>query len=197
MSIEIWGGILILFIVCILLTFFITKKRGDSQLDKYKSLSVAVNEKNGQLNEVSEKLDKARKVFSKIHAETKELQDLKRNADKLSESVSSNKEELKKIETDIAEQDLTLTERKDELNKLLSRIDLYSRVDEYSECGHFEMPEYLYETSLRFTEEIKKVRENQKELIKSKAAIESAHGVMIVPDKVQNRRIIDGQIKLM
>ncbi|MCW9015422.1 MAG: DUF4041 domain-containing protein, partial [Kangiellaceae bacterium] len=150
-----------------------------------------------QLNEVSEKLDKARKVFSKIHAETKELQDLKRNADKLSESVSSNKEELKKIETDIAEQDLTLTERKDELNKLLSRIDLYSRVDEYSECGHFEMPEYLYETSLRFTEEIKKVRENQKELIKSKAAIESAHGVMIVPDKVQNRRIIDGQIKLM
>lgn len=197
MSVEILVVVIALFAISNIVTYFITKKRGDSQLEQYKSLSSAVKEKSESLAEVSEKLNKARKVFSKIHSETKELQELKRNADKLSEELELNIVKLKKIEVDIEEQESVLKQRKDELNKVLSKIDLYSRVNEYSECGHFEMPEYLYETSLRFAEEIKTVREKQKELIKSKTAIESAQGVMIVPDKVQNRRIIEGQVKLM
>lgn len=53
-------------------------------------------------------------------------------------------------------------------------VDLYSRLDEYTGHGHFEIPQYLYETSNRYAEEIKDIRQQQKEMIKDKAAIISS-----------------------
>ncbi|WP_235869779.1 DUF4041 domain-containing protein [Veronia nyctiphanis] len=79
----------------------------------------------------------------------------------------------------------------------MSKLDLYSRVDEYSSCGLFETPDYLYETSERFAEEIKEIRNEQKEMIKQKSAISYPDYTVISSNKAYNKKILDGQVKLM
>ena len=53
-----------------------------------------------------------------------------------------------------------------QLHELIAKLDLYSRIDEFTAVGHFEFPDYLFETSPRFAEEIKLIREKQRDLIK-------------------------------
>nr|WP_242611309.1 DUF4041 domain-containing protein [Vibrio vulnificus] len=76
-------------------------------------------------------------------------------------------------------------------------IDLYSRLDEYTSHGHFEMPQYLYETSTRFAEEIKDIRQQQKDMIRDKTAITFPESTVISKDKSFNNKILSGQVKLM
>ncbi len=76
-------------------------------------------------------------------------------------------------------------------------IDLYSRLDEYTAHGHFEMPQYLYETSTRYAEEIKDIRQQQKDMIKDKTAITFPDTTVISNDKSFNKKILNGQVKLM
>lgn len=78
-----------------------------------------------------------------------------------------------------------------QLRKLMGKVDLYSRLDEYVQVGHFENPEYLYETPERFAAEINIVRAEQKEMIKACQAVECSD------DAGLPRSLIKGQIVLM
>lgn len=94
------------------------------------------------------------------------------------------------------------TERKVELAKkqlssLVGQIDLYSRVDDYTRVGHFEMPNYLYDTSVRYQSEIKEVRERQRKLIREKAAVTYPGDLMLCTNKSMDKKILDGQVQLM
>jgi hypothetical protein len=94
------------------------------------------------------------------------------------------------------------TERKVELAKkqlssLMGQIDLYSRVDDYTRVGHFEMPNYLYDTSVRYQSEIKEVRERQRKLIREKAAVTYPGDLMLCTNKSMDKKILDGQVQLM
>jgi hypothetical protein len=97
---------------------------------------------------------------------------------------------------------LVATERKVEfakkqLNSLMGQIDLYSRVDDYTRVGHFEMPNYLYDTSVRYQSEIKEVRERQRKLIREKAAVTYPGDLMLCTSKSMDKKILDGQVQLM
>nr|WP_232574673.1 DUF4041 domain-containing protein [Photobacterium carnosum] len=59
------------------------------------------------------------------------------------------------------------------------------------------MPQYLYETSNRFAEEIKDVRQQQKDMIKGKTAITFPESTLISNDKSFNNKILNGQVRLM
>lgn len=76
-------------------------------------------------------------------------------------------------------------------------LDLYSRIDDYTSIGLFETPNYLYETSARFAEEIKDVRQQQKDMIKNKIAITFPKFITISNDNTFNKRVLEGQSKLM
>ncbi|NIF82655.1 DUF4041 domain-containing protein [Comamonas sp. Tr-654] len=79
----------------------------------------------------------------------------------------------------------------------MGRLDLYSRIDEYTEVGHFEMPSYLYDTSARYQSEIKEVRDQQRKLIREKQAITYPDDVILGASKPLDKKILDGQVQLM
>ncbi len=79
----------------------------------------------------------------------------------------------------------------------MAKLDLYSRIDEFVDQGMFDMPTYLYETSARFSEEIKRLREKQKVLIQENEAIQFPNNVQISGVESHDRKILKGQIKLM
>ncbi|MFA9499431.1 DUF4041 domain-containing protein [Mannheimia sp. E30BD] len=189
------------FVICIFFYFYFKKK-----LETYTNFKSAINENKkileqtlSELKEAQEKLDESLMSFNKINEETQELQDLKKNANILSEQVVEDNKLKLKIQEKIAELSSQEQDYIDRVYAIQSKIDLYSTLEEFSDVGHFEIPDYLYQTSERFAEEIRRVREEQKDLIKSKEAIfynETALNTVLGTTS-DAKRVLDGQIKLM
>ncbi len=118
-------------------------------------------------------LEDLKTAYLKLDAETKELQELKAKTNELEINFQEN--EAKNIQAkqeyaDTIELINSIAEKKIVADKtiasLQSKIDLYSRLDDFVGYGFYDTPDYLYETSERFAIEIKAVRDKQKELIK-------------------------------
>jgi hypothetical protein len=101
------------------------------------------------------------------------------------------------LSTQLRTLEAKLSAARDTLTGLMGRIDLYSRVDEYTRVGHFEMPDYLYETSTRYQSEIKEVRDLQRKLIREKNAVTYPVDLELGLNKALDKKILDGQVQLM
>ncbi|WP_076543082.1 DUF4041 domain-containing protein [Shewanella sp. UCD-KL21] len=173
------------------------KSSVNAKLDEYESLDEALAQIEDELEFVRNELEADSKELEHVRIETAELQKLKVNERRMFENVqlhTSNTAKLEVIEKNLK---LNISKLGEDRKELMAMLDLYSRLDEYTSFGHFEMPDYLYETSIRFAEEIKDVRLQQKEMIKGKDAVTYPEVTVISKDKAFNRKILDGQVKLM
>lgn len=177
------------------------KRDLEKKLEK-KEITYGINSKkladlNNQISTTNVKLNTEKSLLLQTKNETRELQKLKGNSSKISKEIENYTRQLvsKKIEIKSINEQATIKNR--ELHDLMSKIDLYGRLDDFVEVGFFEKPEYLYETSLRFEEEIKRNREKQKKLIKDKIAITYPDDLVISDNSTYNQKIINGQVKLM
>lgn len=191
-------------LVAILLTYIFTKRAADKKVDKYKSLDEALTKAKEELEvltktheSVKESIQVAKQELSTINTETVELQALKLQDEALQLSIQEQKKTFETIKLNLDELNSKINKGELDLNELMGDIDLYSRLDEYTAHGHFEMPKYLYETSIRYAEEIKDIRQQQKDMIKDKSAITFPESTVISNDKAFNKKILNGQIKLM
>lgn len=139
-----------------------------------------------QFEKIKFDISEAKVSFESINSKTMQLQQLEKDA-----------ELLKVKEKNLQASVKSLNEQQARLDEILSKIDLYTRVDEFTSVGHFETPDYLYETSKRYADEIKDIREKQKSLISSKKAVSYPDEVSLCKDSSLNKKILDGQINLL
>lgn len=149
------------------------------------------------LKTIIDTINTAKKTHEKINNETTALQNLKADKDKMAQELDDNLGKLNNINTQIS--NLSIDHEKAVIKKqeLMSLIDLYSRMEMFTSQGHFEEPSYLYETSARFVEEIKRVRQKQKEHIKDKTAVTYPQSLTITSDSKTDKKILTGQVNLM
>ncbi|RTK00129.1 DUF4041 domain-containing protein [Campylobacter jejuni] len=83
-----------------------------------------------------------------------------------------------------------LDEKIGKMQDLKEELDLYSRLDNLKSYGMFERPEYLFETSIRYEEQIRQVRAKQEDLIIKNLAVD-------IDDMVKNEAVTDFQIKAL
>ncbi|MEH6519478.1 MAG: DUF4041 domain-containing protein [Halioglobus sp.] len=186
-----------LLLLAVAVTFFITRWNANKQQKEYKTLSLAVSETKKGLDKSEADLSKIRGIYAKIFEDTTALRELKKNGDEIARQLQADTQSLQEVKNEFNVASEDLGNRSEELHALMSKLDLYTRLDEFVEYGHFEMPEYLHETSVRFTEEIKRVRELQKTLIKDRNAITYPASLSLAVDSSQDKKILDGQVKLM
>jgi len=191
-------------LVAILLTYIFTKRSADKKAGQYKSLNEALMKATKELEALTEKNESvkqstkiAKQELSTVNTETAELQALKGQDESLQLSIQEQKSSLETIKGNLNELNAKIEKGELDLNELMGGIDLYSRLDEYTAHGHFEIPKYLYETSVRYAEEIKDIRQQQKEMIKDKAAITFPETTVISHDKTFNKKVLNGQVRLM
>jgi len=204
MTIEIMAVLAGVYLVSILVTFFVTKKLGDSKIKQFNTLRAAVKaakEKSKQaesdLQEMNTKVQASQAQFNSLDLATKDLQDLRANANTIAEKLKADSVALEELKTVLAQREAETVEREDALQSVLAKIDLYSRVDDFVAYGHFETPDYLYETSERFAAEIKSLRDKQKAMIKDGSAFTQEGQVSLTGDPRVDKKIIDGQMKLL
>lgn len=128
---------------------------------------------------------------SALRAELEALETNIRNAQSKSQNAHDD------LNAQLVETERKVERAKQQLNSLMGQIDLYSRVDDYTRVGHFEMPNYLYDTSVRYQSEIKEVRERQRKLIREKSAVTYPSDLMLCMSKSMDKKILDGQVQLM
>jgi len=197
MDINLILAIVVSCVISIFITYFIVSKNANRQITKYKSIAKAIAEANKKLSSLTSALNKAKELLIQTDAETRELQKLKEDADTMAQELSINTNELELIKSKITKTTEKYIAKKQELHDIISKLDLYTRLDEFVEHGLFETPEYLHETSARYSEEIKRVRQKQRELIKAKDAVTYPDSTTITNDKSYNKKILNGQVKLM
>ncbi|HAS6184269.1 TPA: DUF4041 domain-containing protein [Vibrio vulnificus] len=191
-------------LAAILLTYVLTKRSANKKIKQYRSIDealVKIKEQFEFTTNAHELLLKATELakqeLSDINSETAELQKLKGQDDSLKLSIKQQTDHLESTKRTLSDLYASVEQGEMELEELMGDIDLYSRLDEYTSHGHYEMPQYLYETSTRFAEEIKDIRQQQKDMIKDKTAITFPESTVISKDKSFNNKILSGQVKLM
>ncbi|MEZ9625583.1 DUF4041 domain-containing protein [Aliivibrio fischeri] len=191
-------------LAAVVLTYILTKRSANKKIEQYKSLDEALTKTKEEydLACISRKTiiaanESAKQELAKINEETAELQVLKGQDNALKISIKEQQQILDSTKEKLEELNSSIDKGELDLEELMGDIDLYSRLDEYTSHGHFEMPQYLYETSTRFVEEIKDIRQQQKDMIKDKTAITFPESTVISKDKSFNNKILNGQVKLM
>lgn len=197
MDFDLALAVFITLLISIPVTYFMTKRKFEKQLKDYKSFLDAVSHKQEELEILEEQIKESEKLYYPLQRDTISLQSLKTNANKLNQQVQHNITQLKSTKTEINQKSEQIAKLDSEIQELMSKVDLYTRLDEFVDNGHFEKPDYLYETSAHFIDEIKRVRENQKTLIKENNAVTYPVATNITSDKSYNKQILDGQVKLM
>ena len=186
MNLQIIAFFIIFYFISISILYFFMNKKSNKDIGKYKKLSEA-------LEQIEKKLFQSQNAFDKINLDTKDLQALKINESKISLDLKNNEYLLSKVTKDREKFDK-------ELHDTMSRLDLYTRIDDFVEYGLFETPEYLHNTASSFFKEIKRVRDSQKNLIQYQEAIllpKMKDIKLLYQDQSYTNKVMQGQIKLM
>jgi hypothetical protein len=198
------GLMAIVVLVSIGATFLVTQNQANKKIGQFKSLNEAVSaaavqkqQAENDLKAVIKRVTVTQEIFNQLDTNTKDLQMLQKNAHQISEQLIKDQAALVELDTMMAERQASVENSELSLHELMAKIDLYSRLDEFVDYGHFEMPEYLYETGERFAAEIKIIRDRQKLMIQSGGAISQTGNVRITGDSSLDKKIIDGQMKLI
>lgn len=151
----------------------------------------------GQLKQIQSDLLTASNKLETVGRLTTELQQLKRDSGDMIKQFDTYNIETARLKKDIEHLKVQRDIYQSDYDATLSKLDLYVQIEEFSDQGHYQIPEYLYETSVRYIEEIKGVREQQKGLIKDKQAIELPSNFYLLIDKSVSKRALSGQVRLM
>jgi len=176
----------ILFLISTLYFFYQLK------LKKTKSKTL-----NTELKDITLDLKNKETELENLNIEKAHLIELEKSEKQLKKSEVNLKKVITKIENTIS----TLTKEKEEISNSLidlkTDLSIYQPIYDLANIGFFEEPEYLFETSDRFKEEIKTIREEQKNLIRNHKAIIFPYSIAMTDNKVYVKRVLTGQAKLM
>lgn len=161
------------------------------------ALAAAIQELEARKAALQEEFAALQQEHAALDAATKDLQALAGQEARLAAAVDEKQAQLARIEEKIASVHDREIEADAKIQAMQSRIDLYSRLDGFVAYGMYEMPDYLYETSERFTLEIKKVRDAQRQMIREKNVIIAHDQDLVDDDSPIVRRVLGEQAKLL
>jgi len=172
------------------ITLWLRKSNRKTLMTQIQSLESDLVEKNNTLKQLTEKISQEESRLSK-------LLELEKNEETLRTTFWQLSTEARQISEKIE----TMKQEKEELDsQILSikeDISIFEPTKALIDVGFFEEPTYLFETSERFKEEIKSIREKQKEMIKNNTCVEIPEEIAITSDSKYAKKILTGQANLM
>ena len=162
-----------------------------------KPLKTTKNILSSEITELEKTLENKKEEYNSLDNETKSLQELKENSENISNELKNKQHQLADVLNKIDSVKDKEKEADEAIHVIRSKMDLYSRLDDFVDYGIYEMPEYLYETSERYAIEIKKVREQQKQLIKDQNVIVLEYEKEYKINLSLIKKLLDSQKKLV
>jgi hypothetical protein len=178
------------FMIYLFIQLKLKKRQGKTLTIELSDLSLSIKEKKANLSEITTKLENLNKEL--LH-----LLDLEKNENTLKENVEDSIKKLENLTKEIELLETSKSELSDNLVSLKEDVSIFQPVLDLINVGFVDEPEYLFETSERFKEEIKIIRENQKALITDKKAIVIPESIALTSNKAYANKILNAQSQLM
>jgi len=153
--------------------------------------------RNQDIEAAKAQLEQLKKEYQEKKASMQELFDLEKRETELRTSERKLQASISKLKNDIEERGNERKELQSEIASIKNDISIFSPTLDWITVGFFEEPEYLFETSERFKEEIKTNREKQKQMINKYKALQVPSTVAITDNTTHAKKILRGQAKLM
>ncbi len=188
--------LLLVSIVCLFLAayaFFQYKIKKEGQVtltEKVEQLKDNVAKAEGKLQQISLEYDAKESALQ-------HLLELEEQESQLRESIDQLNDSNDKLSQEIGLKTQTTERLTQDIKDIKKEISLYTPVQDYIDVGFFEEPEYLFETSERFKAEIKIIRDQQKEMIADKSAVNIPDQIAAVSNNSLAKKILQGQARLM
>ncbi len=203
MNVEWLLGSASVIVLSILTTKYLVQRKSDKSIAEYNSVAEAIAKSKETLNTIEKETTQVKTNLTILQTETKDLQELRKNADSHEERLAMTKLALSEINAAINQAHTENELQSLVLKEVMSKLDLYSRLEEFVDYGLYEEPAYLFETSERYAVEIRKIREQQKNIIKQKKAVSVPNNLMLWSKSAGDapnsfiKKIIEGQSKLL
>jgi hypothetical protein len=183
-------------VVFVVLTIFLfvqlkfKKSEGKTLKEECNSLAELIAQQKKEFEDRSTELEKRK-------AELTHLLELEQNESKLRKQLEVVTLELEHANEKIASLTEEAAEISDNIVSMKEDISIYQPVHGLMSVGFFEEPEYLFETSERFKEEIKTIRGQQKAMIKEGNAISIPESIALTSNSAYAKKVLSGQSQLM
>lgn len=130
-------------------------------------------EKRHVINDLTSKIEEAQSKSRMLRTENEDIVNAVENRNRIREQIGELRAEIQNLKNE-------KLLASDELNEAKLMLDLYVQQRGLLACAHYEIPEYLFQTSERYKVEISRERLTQKKLINEKKAIT---GIELIADK--------------
>ena len=183
-------------VVFVVLTIFLfvqlkfKKSEGKTLKEECNSLAESIAQQKKEFEDRSTELEKRK-------AELTHLLELEQNESKLRKQLEVVTLELEQANEKITSLTEEAAEISDNIVSMKEDISIYQPVHGLMSVGFFEEPEYLFETSERFKEEIKTIRDQQKAMIKEGNAISIPESIALTSNSAYAKKVLSGQSQLM
>ncbi|CAH6995007.1 hypothetical protein VCHA34P129_50235 [Vibrio chagasii] len=118
--------------VLIILTYILTKSSANKKVAEYKSIDEALKLIKDELHVVKTESEQASRELGSIFNETESLRALQKNENTIAESLAQKTKELEAVELGIEDGKSSFEMNTKALDELMGKLDLYSRIDEYT-----------------------------------------------------------------
>lgn len=176
--------------IYLLLKLKFKKTKGKTLTRELSELTESINENENIRLKLSEELEVKNK-------ELEHLLVIEKNEQNLKESVQDLTHKLKNLHIEFETLENKKSEVSDKIINIKQDLSIYQPVINFLNVGFIEEPKYLFDTSERFKEEIKYIREQQKKLISQKKAIIIPKTIALTSNKTYINKVLTGQVKLM
>ncbi|MCF7911450.1 MAG: DUF4041 domain-containing protein [Candidatus Cloacimonetes bacterium] len=183
----------IVFLVLVIYLFIqlkLKRKDGKTLDQQLQSLTNTIEDKNSTLSDITEKL-------TNLNNELSHLLELEKNENTIKANVEESKQRLDELTKEIEILESSKTELSDNLISIKHDVSIFEPLLDLINVGFVDEPEYLFDTSERFKEEIKIIRENQKTLISEKKAIIIPDQIALTSNNTYAKKILNAQSQLM
>jgi hypothetical protein len=150
-----------------------------------------------ELNTITVKLEKSSKSLIMNEEKLIRLEKLESEEMNFRNDLNLMKEDKLSLENEIEKFKLEKETLDAELADIKSAILLFSPSSDMISYGIYDEPTFLFDTSQKFADEIKSLREQQKKLIREGFSVDTPDSIAIIPDNTLAVKTIKNQAKLM
>lgn len=151
-------------------------------------------------NQIKDKEDRSKKLGADLESlklEFQHLTDLEANSGRLKQELDKIEKEHKSLAEELQEMYDLKTQLETELVAIKSDLSIYMHSIGLVNLGFFPEPEYIFNNSSRYKEEIKIIRQKQTKLIKENLAVDIPGYVNLIVDDSYSKKVLAGQVNLM
>lgn len=194
-----WFGT-IFYIVAFFAGFTIAQRRMSKDMGSIKEMKENFNQWYSKLNVVKDELSKTQKelkilddnleqkqgLMKQLNTQTADLQKMEAQREIIERSFSELPSKRKAIE------DLEAT-----IEELKSELSLYTDMESYVDYGFYPLPTYGETTSGAYNEQLKSIRQEQKNMLKDTTAYTAPYDIEITGNAAHDKKLLKNQGHLL